>query len=396
MFDNIIRSYSVVGQQNNEAAAWIFPILIGLVLAGLGVYAIYHAIVEQTEAGKARYRRDSMAAYGYVKPPIPVYKSGIAAGIGVALILGGVIFVIVLGGKSDRRQAASVVPTVPQTSRTQESSSPTPTDTNTDQYEANVPDGSITTSTDSSDSVMDSYPSANVKTDDDSTPKLGNASAPYTPSVRDRNRSRLAEPVRPDPSNRKTSESMASGASIEEPSLDDSADRKSSEDDSSMFSNRESPRATPQELRPVKRYAISISLPPGATVVPDDAPIVVGTRLGAVWARKWNYVTVTATHDDGTLDVKWDNWNTEYRMVREDLAIAKSDLEKLQQNAVMDTAKDPRLWSDASGKFKVMATYVDAKDGFVLLRKEDGREVSVAVSKLSREDQTLIENLSKN
>ncbi|WP_044301860.1 SHD1 domain-containing protein [Rhodopirellula sallentina] len=396
MFDNLLQSCSVVGQQNSEVAAWIFPILIGAVLAGLGIYAIYHAIVEQTEAGKARYRRDSMAAYGYVKPPIPVYKSGIAAGIGVALILGGGIFVIAMGGKSDRRQAASVNPASPQSPLSQNPSPPTTTDANADQYEVDVPDASITTSADSSDPAMDSYPSANVKSEEDQPPISGNASARYNPNRRDRFRSRPTEPANPDSSNRETSGSMASGVSNDEPSVDNSGEIKPSVDDSSEFPNREAPRATPQELRPVKRYAISIPLPPGAVVVSDDAPIVVGTRLGAVWARKWNYVTVTATHGDGTLDVKWDNWNTEYRMVREDLAIAKSDLETLQRQAIRNTAKEPRLWSDASGKFKVMATYVDAKDGFVSLRKEDGREVSVPVSKLSEGDQELIETLSKN
>ena len=54
-----------------------------------------------------------------------------------------------------------------------------------------------------------------------------------------------------------------------------------------------------------------------------------------------------------------------------------------------------RVWSDASGKFQVKATYVDSKEGYVRLRKTDGSEISVPIKKLSREDRRLITKLAR-
>jgi WD40 repeat protein len=48
-----------------------------------------------------------------------------------------------------------------------------------------------------------------------------------------------------------------------------------------------------------------------------------------------------------------------------------------------------RTWSDKTGKFKIEASFVELKDGKVKLRKEDGKEVSVDLDKLSEADQEI-------
>jgi hypothetical protein len=54
-----------------------------------------------------------------------------------------------------------------------------------------------------------------------------------------------------------------------------------------------------------------------------------------------------------------------------------------------------REWSDATGTFKITATYVDSKQGYVLLRKPGGEEISVPISKLSPTDRRIIAKLSR-
>ena len=46
-----------------------------------------------------------------------------------------------------------------------------------------------------------------------------------------------------------------------------------------------------------------------------------------------------------------------------------------------------RTWSDSTGKFKLQATLVNNTAGTVRLEKEDGKIISLPVSKLSKADQ---------
>ena len=52
----------------------------------------------------------------------------------------------------------------------------------------------------------------------------------------------------------------------------------------------------------------------------------------------------------------------------------------------------PRSWSDRAGKFKVTATLVRVDGDRVVLRREDGKEIKVAIEALSDEDQKLVKN----
>jgi len=52
-----------------------------------------------------------------------------------------------------------------------------------------------------------------------------------------------------------------------------------------------------------------------------------------------------------------------------------------------------REWSDASGGFKVKASFVSLGNGHVKLKKEDGKVIDVSIDKLSIEDQEFINKL---
>lgn len=47
-----------------------------------------------------------------------------------------------------------------------------------------------------------------------------------------------------------------------------------------------------------------------------------------------------------------------------------------------------RTWTDTTGEFKVVAAFVEVKDGKVTLKKDAGGTISVPVAKLSKEDRT--------
>ena len=155
--------------------------------------------------------------------------------------------------------------------------------------------------------------------------------------------------------------------------------------------------ATTAPLPKIKRWPINIELPPGGVIVPSDAPLRAGVKLGATWARKWDSVTVRQVYDDGTVQVDWDGWTTSYRMVREDLAIDPAVLASLGPASPTgglpsDSSKQssPRIWSDKSGSFSVEASYEGIDRGKVSLRKTDGTVAVVPLSQLSLDDQKFV------
>lgn len=343
------------GAPEKGLVGFIVVIVIGLVIVGFGAYAIWLGIREQTEAEKAKYRRDSLAAYGYVKPPIPIYKSAIAVVVGIVILLGGIIFLIFVPGSAKKAPVAS------------------------------LPRVDVSVAEPTMRSVA-SEPA--VAFESQIEPPL---ETPPKPSVDKITASSPAIPSEKVEETRSRGDAMPK---VEEPDAPN---------ESQASIDRE-PAASPKPLAGVTRYKIGIPLPDGAMIVAPETPLSPGMKLGAVWGRKWNYVTVDRVHDDGTVDVTWDGWRTKYRMVREDLAIAK-DVALAQQtrdavsvdgaSGVGVNGNRERLWNDASGKFSVLATYVDSKGGFVLLRKSNGDEVSIPIIKLSKPDRIMILKLAK-
>jgi thiol-disulfide isomerase/thioredoxin len=55
-----------------------------------------------------------------------------------------------------------------------------------------------------------------------------------------------------------------------------------------------------------------------------------------------------------------------------------------------------RTWSDASGKFKVEAEFVSSKDGKVVLRRADGKEITVPLSRLNDDDRKFVKEQAAN
>ena len=54
------------------------------------------------------------------------------------------------------------------------------------------------------------------------------------------------------------------------------------------------------------------------------------------------------------------------------------------------SAADAREWSDATGKYRVDATFVGFKEGNVRLKKQSGELVSVPLAKLRQDDQKFV------
>ncbi len=57
-------------------------------------------------------------------------------------------------------------------------------------------------------------------------------------------------------------------------------------------------------------------------------------------------------------------------------------------------ARQLRQWTDATGKHSIQAEFVELKDGKVRLRKEDGKEVTIPLEKLSEADRKFVEQQS--
>ena len=91
----------------------------------------------------------------------------------------------------------------------------------------------------------------------------------------------------------------------------------------SVISTPAVPQAPAQEYR-LKRYKINIPLPQNHKIVAPNDEVKVGTKLQACYSGHWEYVTVVAVNEDGTISCNWDQWTAfTYKMVREDLVIAK-------------------------------------------------------------------------
>jgi len=54
-----------------------------------------------------------------------------------------------------------------------------------------------------------------------------------------------------------------------------------------------------------------------------------------------------------------------------------------------------RKWTDSTGQHSVQAEFVDAKDGTVRLKREDGKTISVPIDKLSKADQQYVKSLDR-
>jgi hypothetical protein len=131
---------------------------------------------------------------------------------------------------------------------------------------------------------------------------------------------------------------------------------------------------------------IEIPIPREAELLPLDFPIPRGTKLAVCWARRWNYVTVLKDNTDDEVPIHWDDRTSDFDGIihRTQLIIRKSDLKKLRIKA---TRSEKRVWTDSTGKHTVEATLSSRTSTQITIRKEDGKEVTLSIDKLSAADQ---------
>lgn len=131
---------------------------------------------------------------------------------------------------------------------------------------------------------------------------------------------------------------------------------------------------------------IDIPIPREAELVPLDFPLPRGTKLAACSGRKWNYVTVLKEDKEDTVLIHWDDRppSSDGLIHRTQLIIRRSDLKKLRIKA---TREERRTWTDLTGKHKIEAKLLSRTSSQVTLIKDDGKEVTLLIEKLSQVDQ---------
>lgn len=149
----------------------------------------------------------------------------------------------------------------------------------------------------------------------------------------------------------------------------------------SAFNNSVPPQALLLQNSP-----IDIPIPKEAEFVPLDFPLPRGTKLAACWGRKWNYVTVLKENKEDTVAIHWDDRppSADGLIHRTQLIIRRSDLKKLRIKA---TREEKRTWTDLTGKHKIEAKLLSRTSSQVTLIKDDGKEVTLPIDKLSQVDQ---------
>jgi hypothetical protein len=147
------------------------------------------------------------------------------------------------------------------------------------------------------------------------------------------------------------------------------------------------PNAT---AKPRKDYPVSIAVPADSEFVPKDAELKPGTKLEACYAGTWNPMTFLSANEDGTLNVRWDDYGPSFdcSMVRNELIIKKSVLKA--STAPSPAATEMRTFTDATGRFKVKAKVVKLSETQVTLLTEQGKEVTLPLAKLSPADQEFL------
>ena len=132
----------------------------------------------------------------------------------------------------------------------------------------------------------------------------------------------------------------------------------------------------------------------------------VGDKIEVLWAGKVYPGKVTAVNRNGFVTVNY-QWNG--RPYTESYSVNSDRLRKAGTTvnqaggtpaapggvAAMGTVKETpaRTWSDATGKFKIEASFAGKDDAGVKLKKADGQVLTVPLEKLSKEDQAFVAGL---
>jgi hypothetical protein len=128
------------------------------------------------------------------------------------------------------------------------------------------------------------------------------------------------------------------------------------------------------------------------TEIGANTPLRVGDRVYVRSFGQWSAGTVTGIRTPQTVMVRIDDSPSPSsrdrpvprRMLR--LAVEPARPRATPQPSV-PTVSRARTWTDASGKFKVQARFVELRGDVVVLEKDDGATVEIALDRLSPPDQ---------
>ena len=130
-------------------------------------------------------------------------------------------------------------------------------------------------------------------------------------------------------------------------------------------------------------------MPKNCQFVPDAAKLSAGTPLGACYGGKWCPITFLSHNEDGTLNVRWDDYGPAFdcSMLRAELIIENRVLQK------SGTKGRLRTWIDSTGKHRVKARLVEKSESQVTLKTTEGKVVTLPISKLSSRDKKYLDGL---
>ena len=110
-------------------------------------------------------------------------------------------------------------------------------------------------------------------------------------------------------------------------------------------------------------------------------------------------------NDDGTVNIRFDFYKTEYTMKRDELVIQNKTIEELKSKksetaekqteryTASELAETLRVWTDITGKFKIEAYYLSHTETKVTLKTAADREINMPLKKLSTSDQELLSEI---
>lgn len=138
-----------------------------------------------------------------------------------------------------------------------------------------------------------------------------------------------------------------------------------------------------KSMRLLMLFLSIITLP--ATIFAVDYKV--GEEVEVFYLSKWIPATVVQVNSRGLVRAEYQFAGLGTQSVFEPEAIRK----KYESGAIWRG----RMWSDASGSFKIKAALLAVEPSKVHLRKEDGKELSVDIEKLSDADQKFLQQLRK-
>jgi SLA1 homology domain 1, SHD1 len=147
-----------------------------------------------------------------------------------------------------------------------------------------------------------------------------------------------------------------------------------------------------------KAYEGSSPVDPTNLEVLSTTPLYVGQivqiqEIGSFWFA----AEIRELLPDGRVLAKYQGWggNRTATLARRNIQLAPADLAQPHKPATANISQhETRVWSDATGGFKVDAVFMGIDDDKVKLKRTDGKEVSVPIARLSSIDQEYIKKIA--